>query len=70
MLFFFMLGFIELLLCSSRHFSMTFLVNAHIEKDLFIKREALKKVHRLLSFLDFRVGNYLTLHFKCKRLMN
>ena len=71
MLFFFMFSFIELPLCASRHFcaSMIFLINAHLEEDVFIRREELKKVHRLLSFLDFKVF-ISTLDFKYKRLMN
>ena len=52
MLFFFMVSFIELPLCASRHFSMIFLINAHLEEDVFIRREALKKVHLLLTFLE------------------
>ena len=47
----FMFSFIELPLDASRHFSMIFLINAHLEEDIFIRREALKKVHRLLTFL-------------------
>ena len=56
MLFFFMFSFIELPLCVSRHFSMIFLINTYLEEDVFIRREALQKVHRLLTFLDFKVG--------------
>ena len=56
MLFFFMFDFIELSLCVPRRFSMIFLINAYVEEDVFIRREALKKVHRLLTFLDFKVG--------------
>ena len=37
---------------------MIFLINAHLEDDAFMRREALKKVHRLLTFLDFKVGVY------------
>ena len=44
MLFFFMFSFIELPLCTSRHFSMIFLINAYLEEDVFITRDALKKV--------------------------
>ena len=43
-LFFFMFSFIELPLCASKHFSMIFLINAYLEEDVFIRREALKKV--------------------------
>ena len=56
MLFFFMFDFIELPLCVPRRFSMIFLINAYVEEDVFIRREALKKVRRLLTFLDFKVG--------------
>ena len=56
MLFSFMFSFIELPLCSLRHFSMIFLINGHLEEDIFIRREVLKKVHRLLTFLYFKVG--------------
>ena len=53
-----MFSFIELPLCVSRYFSMISLINAHLEEDVFMRREALKKVHRLLTFLDFKVGVY------------
>ena len=43
-----------------------FLINAHLEEDVFIRREALKKVHRLLTFLDFKVGVYFNLRFYMK----
>ena len=56
MLFFFMFDLIELPLCVPRRFSMIFLINAYVEEDVFIRREALKKVHRLLTFLNFKVG--------------
>ena len=56
LLFFFMFSFIDLPFCASRHFSMIFLINTHLEEDVFIRREALKKVHRLLTFLNFKVG--------------
>ena len=45
MLFFFMFSFIELPFCAARHFSMIFLINAYLEEDVFIRREALKKVN-------------------------
>ena len=62
--FFFMFSFIELSLCASRHISMIFLINAHLEEDVFIRREALKKVHSALTFLDFKVGVYFNLRFQ------
>ena len=31
---------------------------------MFIRREALTKVHRLLTFLDFKVGDYFNLRFQ------
>ena len=40
-----MFSFIELPLYASRHFSMIFLINACVEEDMFIRREALKKVN-------------------------
>ena len=49
-LFFFMISFIELPLRTSRHFSMIFLMNAHLEED--IRRKALKKTHRLSECLS------------------
>ena len=52
MLFIFMFSFIELLLYASRHFSMIFLINAHLKEDVLIRREALKKVHLLLTFME------------------
>ena len=64
MLFFFMFSFIELPLCASRHFSKIFLINAHLEEDVVIKREPLKKVHRLLTFLEIEVGVYFNLRFQ------
>ena len=64
MLFFFMFSFIELPLCASRHFSIILLINAHLKEDVFIRREALKKVHHLLTFLDFKVGAYFNLKFE------
>ena len=63
MLFFFMFSFIELPHSRSRHFSTFFIINAHLEEDVFIRREALKKVHCLLTFLDFKVGVYFNLRF-------
>ena len=39
-----MFSFIELPLYASSHFSMIFLINAYVEEDMFIRREALKKV--------------------------
>ena len=59
-----MFSFIELPLCASRHFSMILLINTHLEQDVFIRKEALKKVHRLLTFLDFKVGIYFNLGFQ------
>ena len=64
MLFFFMFSFIELLLCASRHFFMIFVINAHLGEDVFIKRKALKKIHRHLTFLDFKVGICFNLRFQ------
>ena len=64
MLFFFMFSFTELLLYASRHFSITLLINAHLEEDVFIRREALKKVRCLLTFLDFKVGVHFNLRFQ------
>ena len=64
MLFFFMISFSELLLCALRHFSMIFPINAHLEEDVFIRSEVLKKVHRLLTFLDVKVGAYFNLSFQ------
>ena len=43
---------------------MIFLRNAHLEEDMFIRREALKKLHRLLPFLDFKVGVYFNFRFQ------
>ena len=43
---------------------MIFLINALLEENVFIRREALKKVHRLLNFLDFKVGVYFNLRFQ------
>ena len=59
-----MLSFIELLLCASRHFSMIFLINAHLDEDMFSRKETLKKVYRLLSFLNFKVSVYFDLRFQ------
>ena len=59
-----MFSFIELPLCASRHFFIIFLINAHLEEDVFIRKEALKKVHRLLTFLYFKVGAYFNLRFQ------
>ena len=59
-----MFSFIELPLGASRHISMIFLINAHLEEDAFIRREALKKVHSVLTFLDFKVGVYFNLRFQ------
>ena len=64
MLFSFMFSFIELPLCASTHFSMIFPINAHLEDNVFIRREVLKKVHHLLTFLDFKVGAYFNLRFQ------
>ena len=64
MLFSFMFSFIELSLCASRYFFIIFLINAHLEEDVFIRKEALKKVHRLLTFLYFKVGAYFNLRFQ------
>ena len=61
MLSFLKFNFIELPLCASRHFSMNFLINAHLEEDVFIRREAFKKAYCLLTFLDFKVGVYFKL---------
>ena len=58
MLFFYMSSFTELPLSASRHFYIIFLINAYLEEDVFIRRETLKKVHRLLNFLDFKMGVY------------
>ena len=55
---------LEVPLCASRHFSMIFLIHAHLEEDVFIRREALKNVHRLLTFLNFKVGVYFNLRFQ------
>ena len=43
---------------------MIFLINALSEEDVFIRSEALKKKHRLLNFLDFKVGVYFNLRFQ------
>ena len=43
---------------------MIFLINAILEEDVFIRTEALKKVHRLLTFLDFKMGVYFNLRFQ------
>ena len=59
-----MFSFIELPLCASRHFSMIFLINTDLEEDVFIRKEALKKVHCLLTFLYFKVGAYFNLRFQ------
>ena len=64
MLFLFMYSFIELPLCASRHFSMIFLITAHLEENVLTRREAFKKVHRLLTFLDFKVSVYFNLRFQ------
>ena len=64
MLFSFMFSFIELSLCASRYFLIIFLINADLEEDVFIRKEALKKVHRLLTFLYFKVGAYFNLRFQ------
>ena len=64
MLFFLMFSFNELPLCASRHFSKIFLINAHLEEDVFIKRELLQKVHRLLTFLEIELGVYFNLRFQ------
>ena len=62
-LFFFVFSFTELPLCASKHFSMIFLIIARIE-DVFIRRKALKKVHRLLTFLGFKVSVFYNLRFQ------
>ena len=64
MLFFFMFSFIELPLCVSRHISMIFLINTHFEEDVYIRREAPKKVHSVLTFLDFKAGVYFNFRFQ------
>ena len=43
---------------------MIFLINALSEENVFIRSEALKKKHRLLNFLDFKVGVYFNLRFQ------
>ena len=43
---------------------MIFLINAHLEEVVFIRWKELKKVHRLLTFLDFKVGVYFNLRFQ------
>ena len=53
MLLFFMFSLIELPLCASRHFSMTFLINTHLEEDVFIRRETLKKGVLFINFSGF-----------------
>ena len=64
MLFFFMFSLTELPLRASRHFSLVFLIKAHLEQDVFVRRETLKKMHRLLNFLDFKVSVYFNLRFQ------
>ena len=63
MFFFFMFSFIELPLCALRHFSMILLRNAHLEEDVLIRREALKKLNCLFPFLDFKAGVYFKFRF-------
>ena len=41
-----------------------FLINALLEEDVFIRREALEKVNRLLSSLNLKVGVYVNLRFQ------
>ena len=43
---------------------MIFPINAHLEEDVFIRSEVLKKVLRLLTFLDVKVGAYFNLSFQ------
>ena len=68
MLFFFMFSSTELPLCASRQFFVIFLINTHLEEDVqkrkFTRREVLKKLHRFLTFLDFKVGVYFNLRFQ------
>ena len=59
-----MFSLTELPLRASRHFSLVFLIQAHLEQDVFVRRETLKKVHRLLNFLDFKVSVYFNLRFQ------
>ena len=64
MLFFFTFSFTDIPMHASRHFSIVFLINAHLEEDVFIGRKTRKKVCRLLIFLDFEVGVYANLRFQ------
>ena len=64
MLFFFMFSFIEVALGVLKNFSMIFIINVHLEEDLFIRREALQKVRRLLTLLEFKVGFCINLGFQ------
>ena len=48
---------------------MIFLINAHLEEDVFKRREALKKEHRLLTFLDFKAGVYFNLRFQMQETL-
>ena len=45
-------------------FFYDFLLNGHLEEDVFIRREVLENVHHLLTFLDFKVSVYFNLRFQ------
>ena len=47
---------------------MIFLINAHLEEDVFMRREALKKEHHLLTFLEFKVGVYFNLRIQMQEI--